>query len=107
MILLFETTIVKGIVNLTTHSKCLSVVVKPVAEYSEHIAMARSYGVLRPGKGKINVCLRNHSAKHVILPKQTALGEIMLANIIPALLALKPTGPDMDEGGSHCEKKRN
>ena len=27
----FETTVVKGIVNLTTHSKCLSVVVEPAA----------------------------------------------------------------------------
>ena len=48
----FESTVLKGIVNLTTHSKCLSVV-EPVAGYSEHIAMTRSYGVLRPGKARL------------------------------------------------------
>ena len=68
MIPLFETTIVEGIVNLRTHSKCLSVV-ESVAGYSEHISMARSYQVLRPGKGKIDVCLRNHSVKQVMLLK--------------------------------------
>ena len=43
----FGTTVVKGIVNFATHSKCLNVVVEPVTGYSEHIAMATSYGVLK------------------------------------------------------------
>ena len=89
---LFETTVVKGIVNSATHLKCLSVVVKPIAGYLEHIATARSYGVLRPGKGEINICLRNHRVKQVILPKQTAVGKISPSNIIPSLLASKATG---------------
>ena len=38
----FGTIVVKYITNLITHSKCMSVVVEPVAGYSEHIAMARS-----------------------------------------------------------------
>ena len=38
------TTGAKGMVNLTTHSIYLSVVVEPVMGYSEHIVMARSYG---------------------------------------------------------------
>ena len=66
----FGTTVVKGIANLTTHSKYSSVVVEPVAGYSED----RLYGVLRPGKGKIDVCLRNHNAKQITLQKQTAVG---------------------------------
>ena len=65
----FGTTLVKCISNLTTHLKCLSVVTEQVAGYSEHTAMARLYGVLRPGNGKINVCHKNHSAKQVTLPK--------------------------------------
>ena len=56
-----ETTVVKCIANLTTHSKYLSVVVEPVRGYSEHIAMVRSYGVQKPGKGKIDIYLRNQS----------------------------------------------
>ena len=75
-------TVVKGIVNLMTHSKHMNVVVKPVMEYLDHIAMARSYGVLKPGRGKIDVCLRNHSSKQITLPKQTAVGEITAANVI-------------------------
>ena len=53
----------------------MGVVIKPIAGYSDHIAMARSYGVLRPGVGTMHVCLRNHSAKQIILPKQTAVGD--------------------------------
>ena len=96
-ILPFETTVVKGIVNLTTHSKCLSVVFEPVAGYSKQIAIARLYGVLKPGEGKIDVCLRNHSVKQAILPKQTAVGEITSTKIMPALSAPKPTGHGADE----------
>ena len=85
------TTVLKGMANLTTHSKYLSVVVEPVTGYSEHIATARSYGVLKPGKDKIDICLRNHSTREVILPKQTTVGE-MAANMIPALLAKSQQG---------------
>ena len=63
------TIIVKGIVNLTTHSKCVNVVVESVMGYSDHIATARSYGVLKPGRGKIDVCLRNHRTKQITLPE--------------------------------------
>ena len=41
------TTVVKGITNLTTHSKCMSVVVEPVMGYLDHVAMARSDGLLK------------------------------------------------------------
>ena len=44
--------------------------------------------------GKINVCLRNHSAKQITLPKQTTVGEIAAANAILSLLAPKPTEDD-------------
>ena len=50
---------------------------------------ARSYGVLRPEVGKVNVCLRNYSVKQITLPKQTAVGMIVVANAIPTLLASK------------------
>ena len=53
--------------------------------------MARCHGILKPGRGKIDDCLRNHSAKQITLPKQTIVGEIATANVIPSLLALKPT----------------
>ena len=86
------TTVTKDMANLTTHSKYLSVVVERVTGYSKHIAMARLYGVIKPGKGQIDVCLRNHSARQVILPKQTAVGEITPVDMIPALLDQKPTG---------------
>ena len=51
----FMTIMVKDIVNLLTHSKCVNVVVEPVRGYSDYITMARSYGVLTPGGSKINV----------------------------------------------------
>ena len=85
------TTVVKGITSVTTHSKCLNVDVEPVMGYLNHVAMARSYQVLKPGRGKIDVCLRIHSGKEIALPKQTIVGEITAANIILALLVQKPT----------------
>ena len=91
MILPFLTTVAKGIMNLTTHSKWLNVVVELVMGYSDHIAKARSYEVLKPGRGIIDVCLRYHCAKQITLPKWTAVGEIIAANIILALLVLRST----------------
>ena len=87
----FMTTVVKGIMNLMTHSKCMNVDVEPVTGYLDHIAMARSYGVLKPERAKIDICLRSHNAKQITLPKQTAMGEIPVTNVILALLVPKPT----------------
>ena len=92
------TTVVKGITIVMTHSKCMNVVVKPVMGYFDHIATARSCGVLKPGRGKVDVCLRNHSAKQITLPKQTTVGEIAATNIILTLLAPKPTWHESGKG---------
>ena len=71
--------------NLVTHSKCLNVVVEPATGYLVHIAMARSYWVFKPERGKIDVCLKNNSAKQLTLPKQIAIRETAAANIILTL----------------------
>ena len=70
---LFVTSVVKEVAKLMIHSKCMNVVVKPIMGYLDHIAMARCYDILRHRVGKINVCLRNHSAKQITLPKWTAV----------------------------------
>ena len=67
VILPLKTTVVKGMVNLKMHSKHMNVVIEPQVGYCDHIAMARLYGILRPGRGKIDVCLRNHSTKQITL----------------------------------------
>ena len=91
---------------MMTHSKCLNVVDDPVMGYSEQTAMARSYGVLKPGRGKIDVCLRNHSAKQITFQKQTAVGEVKAANIILGLLALKQTGHEPVKGEATTRKRK-
>ena len=68
----------------------MNVVVEPVFGYSKHIATARSYGELRPETGKINICLWNHNAKQVTLPKQTTVGDIKPADVFSAMLAQMP-----------------
>ena len=85
----------------------MNVVVQPVMGYLENIATARSYEVWKPQRGKVDICLRNHSAKQITLPKQTAVWKIAAANIIPALLAPKPTGHEADKAESTTEKKKN
>ena len=72
--------------------------------YSDHIATARSYGVLRPGRGKIDICLTNHSAKQITFQKQTAVGEITTANVILALLVPKPTEDKSDKDETTTQK---
>ena len=104
IILPFVTTVVKGFANLMTHSKHVNLVVEPVMGHSDNIAMTRSYGVLKPGRGKIDVCFRNHSVKQITLPKWTAMGEIAAANIILTLLALKPTGDKSGKGEATTQK---
>ena len=99
VILPFTTTVDMGIVNLMTHSKCMNIVVKPVTGYSDHIAKVRSCGVLRPGRGKNDVCIRNHSAKQITLPEQTAA-----VNVIPALLVPNPTEDESAKGESTTQK---
>ena len=74
--------------------------------YLEHIAMAISYWVLKQRRGKIDVCLRNDSAKQITLPKQTAVGETAAANIILALLAPKPTGNETGKDEATVEKRK-
>ena len=74
--------------------------------YLEHIAMARSYGILVLGRGKIVVCLRNHGAKQITLHKWTAVGEIAAGSIILALLAPKPTGHEAEKDGFTGKKGR-
>ena len=66
--------------------------------------MARCYGILRPGTGKIDVCLRNHSTQQIILPKWTAVGEITAANVILALLVPRPTEDESDKGEATTQK---
>ena len=44
IILPFMSTVIKGITNVMTHSKCMNVVLKPVMGYSDHTATARTYG---------------------------------------------------------------
>ena len=70
---------------MTTHSKYLSI----------------------PGKHKIDVCLRNHNARQVILPKQTTVGEIVPADMILALLDQRPTEHRGDKKETTTEKRKN
>ena len=106
VILPFMTTAVKGIANLMTHSECMNVLAQPVIGYSYYIAMARSYGVLKPGSGKIDVCLKNHSAKQVTLPKCTAMGEITAAIVILALFAPNPTRDKSGRGEATTQERK-
>ena len=54
--------------KLMTHSKCMNVLIEPIVGYPYcHSQILRH---LETRVGKINVCLRNHSAKQIALPKE-------------------------------------
>ena len=84
----------------------MNVVVEPVMGSADHVALARSYGILKPERGKIDVCLRNHNTKQISLPKWTAVGKTTAANIIPALLVLKPTGDNSGKGKATAQNRK-
>ena len=100
------TIVVTGIADLTTHSNSLSVIVEPIVGYSEHIATARTYGELRPGTGKIDICPWNCSARQVTLPKQATVGEVTSTDESPALLAQKPTGLEGNKRKTIIKKRQ-
>ena len=83
----------------------MNVDVKPVMGYLDHLVMARPYKILKPGRAKSNVCLRNHNAKQITLPKWPAVGEIEAENVIPALLATRPTGNESAKGEATTQKR--
>ena len=85
----------------------MNAVVEPVTGYFDLIVTTRSYGVMRPGLGKVNVCLRNHSENQVTLLNQTAVGEIAVANSIPSLLAPKPTEDDSGRGKAIAQYRQS
>ena len=96
MILSFVTIMVKGAAQLMTHSKHMNVITEPIAGDSDHMAMARSYGVLKPGVGKVDVCLWNHSSKQITLLKWAAVGETAATNAILAFWVPKPTENEIE-----------
>ena len=96
----------KGHFELDDTFKCVNVVVKPVRGCSDHNTTAKYYGILKPGRGKIDVCLKYHSTKQINLPKWTSVGEIAAVHVIPALLAPKPT-EDKSGKGEATTGKRN
>ena len=49
VIMPFAAIMVRGAAPLTTHSKCMNAIIKPNVSYPDHMTIARSYGVLRPG----------------------------------------------------------
>ena len=92
------TTVVTGMADQMTHLNSLNVVVEPVFSYSEHTSMARSQGELRLETGKIDICLWNHSARQMTLPKQTTVGEITSACVNLMLLVPKPNVSKVAKG---------
>ena len=82
---------VNGVVKLMTHSKHIIVVTEPITGYLDHIAIARSYGVLRPGVGNVSICQKKSVQSITTLQKQTAVGEI--ADAIPSI------GTETNRGG--------
>ena len=56
----------------------MNVIAQPIAGYSDHVAIAWYYCVLRPGVGKADVYLWNHSGKQITLPKWTAVEKLKL-----------------------------
>ena len=103
------TKVVTGMVDLTTHLNSLNAVVEQVFHYSEHTATAGSYGELRQETGRIDICLQNSArqvTRQITLPKQTTVGEIMSAGVIPTLLVPKTTRLEGSKGET-IKKKKN
>ena len=71
-----------------------------IAGYSDNIAMAILYCMLKPGSWKINICLWNHRTTEINLLRKTAVGEISAATVLLALLVPKLEENDIKGGWS-------
>ena len=65
VILPFETVIVKGKVKLNAHSKHIIILREPTDSYSQLIVIVRTYGVLKLGSGKIDICFCYMTTKEI------------------------------------------
>ena len=68
--------------------------------------MGISYGILKPERGKIDVCLRKHSAKQLTLSKQTVWERSQQPTLFHLCWWPKPIGHWMGEKESTGEKRK-
>ena len=84
-----DTVHVSGITKINSHSKRLNVITEPREEIDEYTLP--SYTTMRPGSKKAGVALMNLSNQPITLNKGSVVATIKAANVVPPMLAPKPT----------------
>ena len=83
----FSTTIVHGHTKLKGHGLKLNLIAEPFidSQLPSNIQCTPTYCTLEPGSNRVTVCLRNISARKIIVPSKTIVCQIQLANMIPPI----------------------
>ena len=84
-----DTVHVSGITKINSHSKRLNVITELRLDLDEYTLP--SYTSIRPGSKRVGVALMNLSNAPVTLNKGTVVATVKAANIIPPMLAPKPS----------------
>ena len=91
----FESIRTKGKTSITAHSKRVNVVTSPSNFKREGLQVMNSYGLLRPGSGRVDVALFNNSEKPINIRKGVTIARVEAANAVPKPLVTREID-DMD-----------
>ena len=93
----FQTIVVKGLMKITGHNKCVHVLVEPSPK-CQNIFVLGNTTELKPGGSWIDVVLWNLSGREVILEPHTEVGMISAANKVLPILAPEMNEEDVQDG---------
>ena len=77
-------TVVKGLITITGHHKCVHVLVE-LSPKCTTVFIPRNTSELKPGNSDIEVVIQNRSGRDVKLKPSTEIGTVTAANIVPTM----------------------
>ena len=81
----FQTLIVKGLLKVTRHQKCVHVLVEPSPK-CKNIFILGNTTKMKPGGSRVDVVVQNLSGRELILEMYTDVGMISPGNKVPSVL---------------------
>ena len=84
--------LLKGPVKCSTFSKCVNVAVEPLEEHKEgegSFCTVPSYTFLKPGSQRVQVMIKNITARPITVKQGERVARIEAANVVPQMLAPK------------------
>ena len=90
--------LLKGLVKCSAFSKCVNVAVEPLDEHKEgegSFCAVPSYTFLKPGSQRVQVMIKNITARPITIKQGERVARIEAANVVPQMLAPKVVEEDI------------